>query len=773
LKTFSFFASKKYFQRVLFSIMLAMALILIGLSVANTYVLERSVNDMQEHSNMKVLTQIQYNQINMNEMMTQLSTFTYKDPYLGPLLFSKPSEMEYIRGYMKMRQLMESSSFLQNIAIYNAPENELYGSSTDFLIDGGVTKNRLSRWLLQQTQPHPTSRLIPVSDEEGDNRILAFAFIVTDSYLPFDGTESAIIFFVRSEWVFDSLQQINGAGAEDRGDIYIRTYDGRLYAGEEQSRNERIDPARLAALVERDKADFGRPSGFVVGNTGESKSMVTYMEGIGEWTILYVQPYELVMKGVTDSRTKSLLLSGAFLLLAMCVSIWLSYKLYDPIEAMLRRLHPIVADGRQHAAVSGTELDAMSDNVLRLSETLKEISSEQIVTKYYIRVFLTDSLLFSHAEMHRTIEKHRLNISADRPVSVCVLRIDRFAVYDRNFSASAKKLYSFAIVNIAQEIMSRSFPCEAVDLQANHVALIVSNPDQSSTFERVKSQLRDIQGTIEQYYGISLSCGISDAVADLTSLSAAYRQAYQLSLYAFAAGYRSISTTIDVRDHLSNEQKTLPSDLERKLSEALKKGNLTDTGAVLERAFSLLSRFQYDDMRRAVSDLAWVVKNTAADVLNNRIVSISIDWAPLESIFIEQETLEEIYLTFLAVCASICEGQRPASAERNEWIADTVKQLIQREYADLNLSQQSIASTVKLSSPYLGKLFKEICGISITEYINEVRLRQAQELLLRTDVSISEIMHKCGYANQSYFFRLFKGKFGCTPKEYRTKHSIS
>ncbi|TLS53504.1 hypothetical protein FE782_04330 [Paenibacillus antri] len=94
MKTFGFFKSKKYFQRVTVSIMLSMTLILTGLSVANTYILERSVKRAQEDSNLKVLTQIQYNLSYMHEIIAHLSSFSLKDNYLMPLMFSEPTEME-------------------------------------------------------------------------------------------------------------------------------------------------------------------------------------------------------------------------------------------------------------------------------------------------------------------------------------------------------------------------------------------------------------------------------------------------------------------------------------------------------------------------------------------------------------------------------------------------------------------------------------------------------------------------------------------------------
>ncbi|MBB6732961.1 helix-turn-helix domain-containing protein [Cohnella zeiphila] len=768
MKAFGFYKSRKYFQRVLISIMLAMAFILAGLSVANAYVLERSVKQAQEDSNLKVLTQIQYNLSYMNEIITHLSTFAFRDNYLIPLMFSEPlPAMDYIRGYNEMEKLMESSSFLQSMAVYNARDGEIYGSSSDFLVDGGVTKQRMLDWLLRSPQPLPTSRLIPVSLKRENGGIDAFAFIVADAFKPFEGTESAVILYVKSDWVFDSLRRMNGAGSGIEGEIYIRTPDGRLYADGRTEEPGGIDEAKAAGLI-----DPQRPSGFAVGDVGGGKSMVTYMNGIGDWTILYVQPYARLMKEVTKTREKSMLVSGAFLLLAAGVSVWLSYKLYSPIDAMLRRIRPHLPGEDRAEAAAGNELERMGDNVLRLSEKLHEIGSEQIVRKYYLRKFLSDSGWFADADMLQLIGRHGLNMSATAPLTVCVLRIDRFGSYERTATSGLMKLHRFAFVNIAEELLSARFQCEAVDMRADGVVLIVSDADTTEGSGELRRRIRDIQDTIERFYGLSLSCGVSDAVPRPAMLTSAYRQAVQLCQYMFSQGYKSIIASGDIEARLSGARRTLPEGIERRLSEALKKGQPTNAGSELEKAFSLLAAFPYEDMRRSVSDLAWAIRNTAMEIRDNRLFSLAADPETLHKLIEDNLTLEEMCLLFQSVCANICEGQRAAAPDRSEWIVGTVKELIERQFADPNLSQQSIAATVKLTSAYVGKLFKDECGMTVTEYLNEVRLEQARKLLLMTDKTIAEIMDRCGYSNQSHFFRLFKGKFGSTPKEYRLKKSL-
>ena len=69
------------------------------------------------------------------------------------------------------------------------------------------------------------------------------------------------------------------------------------------------------------------------------------------------------------------------------------------------------------------------------------------------------------------------------------------------------------------------------------------------------------------------------------------------------------------------------------------------------------------------------------------------------------------------------------------------------------------------------RVFKKIYGISPSKYVNKLRLDKAGNLLADTNLSVEEIVYKCGYNNYSYFERVFKTVFGLTPSDYRKKHA--
>jgi len=84
-------------------------------------------------------------------------------------------------------------------------------------------------------------------------------------------------------------------------------------------------------------------------------------------------------------------------------------------------------------------------------------------------------------------------------------------------------------------------------------------------------------------------------------------------------------------------------------------------------------------------------------------------------------------------------------------------------------SQQAVASAVSLHPAYVSKLFKQVSGSSISEYILNLKMEQAVNWLRHSEMKIFEISDRLGYSNSQYFIKVFKEQFGMTPQEYRGK----
>lgn len=95
-----------------------------------------------------------------------------------------------------------------------------------------------------------------------------------------------------------------------------------------------------------------------------------------------------------------------------------------------------------------------------------------------------------------------------------------------------------------------------------------------------------------------------------------------------------------------------------------------------------------------------------------------------------------------------------------------VANYISNHYASCG-SLDELAKRFFVSKYYLCRIFKEVTGFTVNEYISINRIKQAQILLERSNLSITEIAEKVGYYNITHFEKVFKTYLGTTPLKYR------
>lgn len=82
---------------------------------------------------------------------------------------------------------------------------------------------------------------------------------------------------------------------------------------------------------------------------------------------------------------------------------------------------------------------------------------------------------------------------------------------------------------------------------------------------------------------------------------------------------------------------------------------------------------------------------------------------------------------------------------------------------------ESLAEMCNMSYSYFAKTFRELYGQSCKDYIEFVRLSKAENLLLFTNADLTYISTETGFSDCSHFIRVFKKKYGTTPKQFRAQ----
>ena len=101
---------------------------------------------------------------------------------------------------------------------------------------------------------------------------------------------------------------------------------------------------------------------------------------------------------------------------------------------------------------------------------------------------------------------------------------------------------------------------------------------------------------------------------------------------------------------------------------------------------------------------------------------------------------------------------------------DVVLNYIEQHYAQ-TISLKTLSSLINVSPEHLCTIFKAQLGISPIQFINNVRITKAKELMFSSDLNITEISQKVGFSTVHYFCRFFKEKEHISPLQFRSSMS--
>ena len=154
--------------------------------------------------------------------------------------------------------------------------------------------------------------------------------------------------------------------------------------------------------------------------------------------------------------------------------------------------------------------------------------------------------------------------------------------------------------------------------------------------------------------------------------------------------------------------------------------------------------------------------------LLDTIIAGGLDSAPLPRPLIAEQLGS---LLALAMGAGDAEGE-DMPRHRGQ-LASRILRRIERDYADPELSSAAVAAQVGISKRYLQTLLAA-SGTSFVAELNATRLERASELLADPragGLSVAEVALRTGFLDPAYFGRLFRKRFGITPREWRSGHA--
>lgn len=349
---------------------------------------------------------------------------------------------------------------------------------------------------------------------------------------------------------------------------------------------------------------------------------------------------------------------------------------------------------------------------------------------------------------------------------VAICKIDHLKDFNEAFDSSHRNSCLYAIANVSEELFSPVARTSGVILDNSTVAIVFSHLSDNFRTANIEETFRNAIHIFVQQFQYSFSVAISEITTDI---NLAYQSACTLIPYRFLLGHQSVIFYSKVA---ANETKEwhYPSEIEHDISRCISTQQWGKAAEKIDSFVEAAKAASHEDARSAIHRLIYSIQITM-DSIKMSGVYYPDEIQSVYPQFYEAEVLDEIKDSLHEMLQVMSNHDRASddALQQNDQLVKDVKLYIVEHYSEFNLSLNTIALHFHTSPNVLGRIFKTLVGKPVFQYITQIRLKRAEELLLQSGFTNKEIALACGFENTSYFYSLFKQELGLTPSEYRKR----
>ncbi|SHH88002.1 helix-turn-helix domain-containing protein [Clostridium grantii] len=441
--------------------------------------------------------------------------------------------------------------------------------------------------------------------------------------------------------------------------------------------------------------------------------------------------------------------------LAIFISMHINY---NPIKQLKKYSQSIISDFKE----STGELDLVKKTIDFLSHQNALLSDEvehsNEANKQYITMQFLRGSMTTDKKLEEKARKYGVYIEAS--CTVAIIYIDskiEYALTRKEIIDELKKDFLDGIT---------IYTCENVDYRK--IIMILSFKEQQ--YVTLQDKFKFVQKSIREKWNVSTVIGIGNCYHDKQFVPKAYIEASTAVDYRLVKGHGcviSFSKIIEQQGVLENypqnnlmniamllkngSMKAIEEELDN-ISNYIKNNNtpifiarglcFDIINLIFQTSKGMVSEFHNNDLE--IPDVFTLAQFDTVDELVGIVKDLSRD---LCSQIIKQKEKEELSII-------------------HEMIA-----YIKNNYTECNFSLLGMADFFNMSQSSLSMYFKDKTDKTILSYITEMKMEKAKELLITTDIPLSELSEAVGYSNVTSFIRRFKQWENITPGDYRKKYT--
>jgi len=542
------------------------------------------------------------------------------------------------------------------------------------------------------------------------------------------------------------------------------------------------------------------------------------------WKYISIIPSYTILDKVSDIQNRMTIILVSTLFLGVAIALYFVQNGYNNINTIIKAIRGFEHDTTLNGYKS--EWDLINNTIVSYiskNESLQKKIYEQIpIMKNTFFSRLLKSSFTDEQSVDEMLEFLSLNIKKDR-YGVFILDVDS----SNNVNSSEKnepirEVVQATLINIVENLVDKDCFVYALQDEAYRISVIIGVDDRSNNHSlgndsslndisydsrldkrRLDNSIpnnisnisnisntsntnnisnrglnnfehdnyvylvniaRKIKDVVKNDLGFTVTIGIGGLYNKLWLLSDSYNEACEALEYKIIMG-RDAVISYDAICSRGTRKVCYSFKQEKELINFLKMGEYEEIQKILDEIVHTIKSepVTIDFIKYIYFDIINTAMK-AADEINIKSSNIEIFINNLNNM----GTLDEIYSAVSNFYLKLCDEVKDAKMSKNLELRDKVIEYINKNYSDSMLSVEGIADYFSVSPSYLSRFMKDHIGYSITDYIHQVRLQKAKELLQNTEKTVAVIAEEVGYNSLHNFSRVFKRYESITPTNFRT-----
>ena len=454
-------------------------------------------------------------------------------------------------------------------------------------------------------------------------------------------------------------------------------------------------------------------------------------------------------------------------LFCLCSAWFITFYIYKPLQRIISNLSLNLDDmpNLNFDNKKNDEIEIITSHISTLESELSEKNKFIHENFAKIRDITLRNLLENSSDPtsdpSATLAKCGI-IFTDNNFYAAMFTIDKYMEVLSDYTAKDAKALSDKIFNNIYNTLTQSENATGIYWNRNKYIFILNTAKTMSASDIARLYHR-VNENLAPVCRFTVSLCLSAPVSALSELHSAFEQVNAQEKHLFSLGYEAIIMCPYTKYYATDDSAAIGSIISN-ITHSLPSKNSSQLLSELDSLSEILRWEDPDDIRKNIFKLLDTIEKNLRSALPNydfNIIYKQLDNFFAFSVFSE---LQEFLISKMMEISSACKSM----SEQN--IAQRIKDYIDLYYYN-DISLDTLSEYFHVSSSYISKSFAEAYGVGFQNYLSELRISKAKELLKNTDLSIQTIGTKVGFMSYNSFSRTFKRATGISAKMYRTNPS--